>query len=174
MKQLFAVWLAPQDNDKEYLQNIVNDLAVKYNAPKFIPHLTILGDTIIELEDLKKAIDNTFLSVKPFKIKTTKISQSDIFFKTLFAEFEKNDLLTKIFSDLEKNLPEKTEYIFNPHISLLYKNMPEKERIRLTKEINLKNTFTIDKVIINAPKNGDNDFLNIEGWQSAYTKILNY
>ncbi len=173
MKQLLAVWLVPQNEDKEYLQNIVNDLAVKYNAPKFIPHLTILGDTIIELRDLKNAIDKTFLNIKPIKISLTKISQSEIYFKTLFAEFEKDYLLTKIFSDLEKNLPEKTEYIFKPHISLLYKNLTVKERVKLTKEINIKRGFTIDKVVINAPKNGDKDFLDIEGWQNAYTKILN-
>lgn len=173
MKQLFAIWTVPQDKDKEYLQKIVDDLSQKYNAPKFIPHLTFLGDTIIELNDLKNAIDKTFLDVKPFTAKTIKVSQSEVFFKTLFVEFEKDNFFTNLFNNLKLNLPQQTDYVFKPHISLLYKEMPEEERIKLTKEIKIKDEIIIDKIIINAPKDGETDFLNIEGWQSLYTKILN-
>ena len=173
MKQLLAIWLVPQDNDKEYLQKIVNGLGEKYNAPLFVPHLTILGDTIIELEDLKQAIDKSFKNIKPIKIKKTQISQSELFFKTVFIEFEENEILKKVFENLKNNLPEKTDYVFKPHISLLYKIMPEEEKIKIVKNLNIKSEFIIDKVVVNAPKNGDTDFLNIEDWQSFYTKILN-
>ena len=173
MRQLLAVWLVPQDNDKEYLQKIVNDLGEKYNAPLFVPHLTILGDTLIELKDLKQAIDKAFENIKPITIKKTQISQSNIFFKTVFIELEENEMLASVFENLKNNLPEKTDYVFKPHISLLYKIMPEEEKIKIVKNLNIKSEFIIDKVVVNAPKNGDTDFLNIEGWQSLYVKDLN-
>jgi hypothetical protein len=51
--------------------------------------------------------------------------------------------------------------------------MQEEEKLEIIKNLNLKDEFSIDTVMINAPKEGDTDYLNIEGWHSAYTLKLN-
>lgn len=171
MKQLLSVWLIPTKEDKKYLRETINKLGKEYNSPVFIPHLTLFGDINIELKDLKKAIDKVFENIKPLKINKTSVSQSELFFKTVFIEFEKSKLLINLFENLIKETGEKKDVsIFKPHISLLYKLMPENEKLKIIENLNVKNEFTIDRVVINAPKEEEIDFNNVSGWQSLYTK----
>jgi 2'-5' RNA ligase len=171
--RLLSLWLVPVKEDKEYLSKIVNDLAIKYNSPVFIPHLTLFGDTNIELDRFKKGVDKVFENVKPFKIKKTAVSQSELFFKTVFIEFEKSNLLINLFESLVKETGVKNDINnFKPHISLMYKLMSENEKFKIIETLNIKDEFSIGSVYINAPKNGDKDFLNVEGWQTLYKKDL--
>lgn len=173
MRQLLSVWLVPQKNDEKYLKSIIERLGKENNSPTFIPHLTLFGDINIEFEGLKKAIDKVFENIKPFKINKTSVLQSELFFKTVFVEFEKNNLLTSLFENLVKETDEKKDIsTFKPHISLIYKLMPEIEKIKIIKKLNIKDEYIIDKVLINAPKKGTKDFYNVKGWQSLYTKEL--
>ena len=50
--------------------------------------------------------------------------------------------------------------------------MPENEKIKIVENLDLKKEYLIGSVYINAPKNSDKDFLNVEGWQTVYKKDL--
>jgi hypothetical protein len=95
------------------------------------------------------------------------------FLKTVFIEFEKNELLINLFENLSKGTNEKNITAFKPHISLIYKIIPTEEKLKIIEKLNIKDDFLIDKVVINAPKEGEKDFLNIKGWRSLYEKRLN-
>lgn len=172
MKQLLSVWLVPQEEDEKYLKEIIDNLALENNSPKFIPHLTVFGDIRIDPIDLEKAIEKVFANVKKFSIKKTNISQSEAFFKTVFVEFEKSELLINIFRNLSKETIEKNEDEFMPHISLIYKTMSEQEKNKIIESLKIKDKFIIDRVFINAPKEGTEDFFDVEGWRTLFTKQL--
>ena len=40
---MFAIWLLPNEKDTIYLEKIINNLSLKYDSPKFLPHITIHG-----------------------------------------------------------------------------------------------------------------------------------
>ena len=175
MKQLLSVWLVPEKEDENYLQELINTLGKENNSPIFIPHLTLFGDIKIEFEELKNAIDNVFENIKPFKIKKTCVFQSELFFKTVFVEFKKSNLLTNLFENLEKETGEKKDVsTFKPHISLMYKLMPEVEKLKIIKKHNIKDEFVIDRVFINAPGLGKKDFFDVNSWKTLYDKKLNH
>jgi 2'-5' RNA ligase len=172
MQKLLSILLIPSKNDENYLNKIIRNLGIHYHAPIFIPHLTIFADTIIEPETLKSIADEVFKSVKPFKVKVKKINHSEAFFKTVFIEFHLNKDLKNLFTILSKKTDKRAFSTFKPHISLIYKNMPEKERLKIIKTLNIKEEFEIGRVIINAPKEGEKDFLDVEHWQFLYEKTL--
>lgn len=167
---LFSVWLIP---DEEELAEIIKDLAKKYNSPVFIPHLTLLADVTISFDDLKSAVDEVFENKKPFNIKKTRLNQSEQFFKTVFIEFELSDILKNLFTALSVKTDKKSVENFKPHISLIYKLMPEDEKRRIIKNLKIKNNFTINGVYINAPIKGDTDFMDVSNWRVLYKKSLN-
>ena len=173
MDNLFSVWLVPQRKEEKELNKIVKNLAKKYNSPIFIPHLTLLGNAMISFEALKSIVDEVFEDKKPLTIKKTKLNQSEQFFKTVFIEFELSDILKNFFIALSKKTDKSSVENFKPHISLIYKLMPESEKIRIIKSLDVKNNFIVDSAYIVAPKKGDADFLNVEGWRVLYKKSLN-
>lgn len=174
MKQLLSVWLVPKESDKNYLQTIIQNLAKEYDSPSFTPHLTLISDTNIKLNDLIKIIDEVFEKTKAFKIQKTNVSQSELFFKTVFIEFELNENLKTLFNNLSEKIDKRRIEEFNPHISLIYKKMSENEKLNIIKNLSIKNDFIIDKVVINAPGVGQNDFMDISSWRNVYEKKLNY
>lgn len=173
MNNLLSVWLVPAKNDNVYLGNIINNLGKEYGSPTFDPHLTLFGNINIETEELKEAIDRVSNKIKPFKIKKTAISQSELFFKTVFIEFELNEELKNLFIALSRKTDNRDIATFKPHISLIYKTMPKEEKLKIIEKLDIKDEFLIDKVVVNAPKKGDKDFLNIESWRALYEKKLN-
>ncbi len=173
MDNLFSIWLIPDEKDEKELAKIIEDLAERYNSPVFIPHLTLLGNTMINFEDLKSIVDEVFEDKKPFTIKKTRLNQSEQFFKTVFIEFELDENLKNFFELLSIKADKRNTEKFKPHISLIYKIMPKDEKLRIIKNLDVKSNFTINCVYINAPKQGDTDFLNVEEWRVLYKKSLN-
>jgi 2'-5' RNA ligase len=172
MNNLLSVYLVPKEKDKEYLDNIIKDLAKKYDSPIFIPHLTLFGDINMDAEELKEAIDRVFENIKPFKIKKTAINQSEAFFKTVFIEFEINDTLKNLFQALSQRTNKQSIDNFKPHISLIYKLMPEEEKLKIIQGLSVKDEYTIGAAYIVAPKARDKDFMDVEGWRILYKKTL--
>jgi hypothetical protein len=89
MNNLLSVWLVPQEDDERYLREIIVKLGKENNSPVFIPHLTLFGDINIDSEELRKSIDGVFNNIKPFRIRKTAISQSELFFKNRFYRIRK-------------------------------------------------------------------------------------
>ena len=172
MDNFFSVLLIPQKDDKTYLSNIINNLGKDYDAPIFIPHLTLFGGIAIDFNKLKPIIDDVFKNAKPFTIKKLRINQSEAFFKTVFIEFDLDEELKRLFTVLSEKTDKRALSTFKPHISLIYKHMLEEEKLKIIETLNIKNEFEIAKVVICAPKEGDHDFLDIEGWRVFYKKRL--
>ncbi len=170
MDNCFSVWFVPGKKDKEYLDKIIKDLANKYDSPIFIPHLTLFVDVKAGEENLKSTVDEIFANVKPFKIKKKGLNQSENFYKTAFIEFENNDYFKDLFNALSEKIEQRDFSTFKPHLSLIYKTLPEKERINIINSLDIKNEFTIGNVYIN--RNDPNDYPNVNGWKIIYKKTF--
>ena len=166
----FSVWLVPEEEDKNYLDKIIGELSQKYKSPIFIPHLTLFVDVKEDEEDLKAAVDEIFKDVRPFKIKKKNLGQSDNFFKTVFIEFEQNEIFKKLYNDFCLEIEKRDFSLFKPHLSLLYKNIDEHERLYIIKNLNIKDEFKIGSVMIN--RNDPDDYNNVNGWKIVYQKVF--
>jgi 2'-5' RNA ligase len=118
---VIAFWLIPAEPAHSLLQGIINDLARRYDAPVFEPHVTIhvaadradLAETVLEQAARESAINLTPLG----------IDQSEQFVKTLFVQFVLSAELRRINENIRNVAHDALGYELNPHLSLLYNKM---------------------------------------------------
>lgn len=166
----FSVWLVPQKEDKEYLDGIIRELAQKYDSPIFIPHITLFVDVKMAEDRLKSLTEEIFSGIKPFVVRKKDLNQSDNFFKTVFIEFEQNEIFKKLYDEFSIQVEQRDFSLFKPHLSLIYKEINENERLDIVKGLHIKDEFKIGSAMIN--RNDSSDYQNVEGWKIVYIKNL--
>jgi len=140
---MYAIWFVLEKNDTEYFANIIDTLSAKYNAQPFKPHITAYGLVDVPLEELDKIVAKSIQGEKQFVIEKNNVSYSDVFWKTLFVEFQPNVQLERINKKLTESLESFTQYEFIPHVSLIYKKMNESEQKKLANSIQIKEKFQV-------------------------------
>jgi len=131
---VIAYWLIPTEPARSYFQNIINDLAERYAAPEFEPHVTVhvgvdCTDTVDEV--LSKAGRNS----KRIALQVLNVSSSSEFIKTLFVHFTQNAQLQQLNQSIRTAAQDSSDYQLSPHLSLLYKKMPAASRRELAGSI---------------------------------------
>lgn len=140
---MYALWYLFDKDDTEYLFKIIKDLAKKYDAPIFIPHITAYGLLDIELNTLDEKILGIIQDLSPFFIEKNKLDFSDNLWKTLFVDILPNTHLEKINKHLTLQFSDLFQYEFLPHISLIYKNMGSTVKHLLAENLEIKKNFRI-------------------------------
>lgn len=131
---LFAIWLSPAQPSFLSLQKKIIHFAKLYDAPAYMPHMTIFVGNSDSLESVHEVFSNTVKNVQSLEATAIGVEHSDYYFKTLFIQFSNNDSLLTLNKQLQ-TLDNTSNYIFNPHISLLYKNLPQQTKQQLVDEI---------------------------------------
>jgi 2'-5' RNA ligase len=131
---VISYWLIPTEPARSYFQNIVNDLAERYTAPEFEPHVTVhvgvdCTDTVGEV--LSRAVRGS----KRIALQVLNVSNSPEFIRTLFVNFAANAQLQRLNQSIRTATQDSSDYQLNPHLSLLYKSMSIQDRRLLTRSI---------------------------------------
>ena len=124
----------PTEPAHSCFQQIINYLALQYDAPVFEPHVTIYVGA-----DSTDAVDTTLSKgardCQPIVLQALEVSHSDEFIKTLFVEFGLNSKLRQLNQVICSAAQIPSEYELKPHLSLLYKRMSVQERRPLARSI---------------------------------------
>jgi len=133
-RTVIAYWLIPAEPAHSFFQGVINDLARRYDAPIFEPHLTVhVGAN--DAHAAKKALSTAARECEPIDLKSAGIDHSDEFIKTLFVQLAPNKKLRQL-NDIIRNAAEDScGYELNPHLSLLYEKMPAVVRRQLAGSI---------------------------------------
>ena len=135
-KFFIAYWLIPAEPAHSFFQQVINDLAQRYDAPSFEPHLTIhVGAN--DADAAEAAVAEASRKWQSIAAEFVGIDHSDEFIKTLFVQFAPNRKLQKLNTIIRDAAGDSSEYRFNPHLSLLYKKMATSSRAELTTSISL-------------------------------------
>jgi 2'-5' RNA ligase len=156
---MHAIWLCFSKNDREYLKNIINRLSEKYQTPKFEPHITVYGLMDSEINLIDKVVEEIAINAKSSIVTKSEILQSEDLWKTVYVELKINNQLESIHRNLKNNFERISKYEFKPHISLIYKFLPRKEKLKIIEGLDIKNSFIVDKIAI------QKFFTNIEKWK---------
>lgn len=133
---VIAYWLIPSEPGHSFFQRIINDLAGRYDAPVFEPHVTIhVGAD--RADAAKNALGNAAREWKLIGLTPLGIDQSDEFIKTLFVRFPMSAELRKINGIIRQAAEDLSHYQPKPHLSLLYKNLAPATRRELAASINV-------------------------------------
>src|SRR6266705_6134683 len=85
-RTVIAYWLIPAEPAHSFFQGVINDLARRYDAPVFEPHVTVhVGSK--RAAAAESAVSQAAHACKPIKLKALEIGHSSEFIKTLFVQF---------------------------------------------------------------------------------------
>jgi 2'-5' RNA ligase len=133
---VIAYWLIPSEPAHSFFQRTINDLAHRYDAPVFEPHVTIhVGAD--HADAAKKALGDAARECKLIGLTPLGIDQSTEFIKTLFVQFAMSAELRKTNDMIREVANDSSQYELNPHLSLLYKNLAAPTRRELAASINV-------------------------------------
>ena len=135
-RTVVAYWLIPSEPAHSFFQRTINDLAHRYDAPVFEPHVTVhVGAD--RADTAEKTLRNAARDRKLIRLTPLGIDQSDEFIKTLFVQFAMSAELRKINNVIREAANDSAQYELKPHLSLLYKKMETAARRELAASINV-------------------------------------
>ena len=138
---------------------MIDRLAREQNAPSFAPHLTLGPGSAAQLANATGA---------PLELPVRALACSEQFTKTLFVRFAETPELAALRDSLGMEAAG-----FDPHLSLLYKEMPLAEKEQLASAIALPFTsVTFD--LIEAVRSPDEPVTpaNIPTWKTLASQLL--
>lgn len=144
---LFALWLLPAPAEREHFASVIRELAAPLGAPIFEPHLTLRGAISTRAEALQLLAK--LPRAERFEFQIEGIHFSERYTQTLFVRFHLDDELRRLREAVG------AESEFDPHISLLYQEMPLAAKAELARGIVLPFThvrFAGWKVIAHPPQ----------------------
>ena len=135
-QSVIAYWLIPSEPAHSFFQRIINDLAHRYDAPVFEPHVTIhVGAD--RTAAAKNALGDAARECKLIGLTPLGIDQSDEFIKTIFVRFALSAELQRFKEIIRNAAHDSSQYELKPHLSLLYKNLAAAPRRELAASINV-------------------------------------
>ena len=171
-RTVIAYWLIPVEPARSFFQGVINDLARRYDAPVFEPHVTVhVGAN--HADAAESAISEAARSGKRIKLKALGIGHSSEFIKTLFVQFALNTELRQLNEIIRDAAQDSSHYELKPHLSLLYKNMPALARRELAGSLKLpfsEVTFNSLKAVscVSPPRSR----ADVEAWPDVRQTIL--
>ncbi len=168
-----SFWLIPSKEDKAFFQEIINRLAREYNAPTFTPHVTIYSGEYTSNDFSTELIEQATQGIQSFSLKVDRILYTEQFTKSLFVQFQPNQILSNISESLRYGSKKQSNFELNPHLSLIYKNLSQEIKQDLTKSIILPTEVSFNEVSAIATLEKVQNREDVESWKVIYTKNFN-
>ena len=145
---MIAIWLIPSEEDKNFYQEIINELSKEYNTPVFEPHITLAAvqtATSGQLNKLKSYYNVTL----PIKVKLKNLGSLGKYHQQVFISGNGGQRLLNLWQKSLEVL-EMPTFQFMPHLSLLYADL-DKETVQVILDKykdQLDRTIVIDSIKI--------------------------
>jgi hypothetical protein len=166
-------WLVPAPRDHPGLSAIIDGLARELDAPRFEPHVTLYAGARGAHDDVEGLLARATQGVGMLDLRVTGVGTSPELFKTLYLEFEPDLQAERLCQLFRTALTPGLDYVLRPHLSLLYKRLPETTRTALAKRfVVVGQRITFAQITAVRPGDGDKDWSAIEKWDAWLRKDL--
>ena len=111
-----SIWLLPETALMAQLGDIVARLASQYQAPEFIPHVTLAGELEVSTDASTQVCLEYFQNIGPIQATIKRLERSDAHFLSVYfaLSFEYDFIPFRLAVTPAQN------QVFQPHISLAY------------------------------------------------------
>ncbi len=167
----FAVFLVPAADDRRWAEGVIRELAARYDASPFEPHVTVYGGRFAEeaeLEPVRRALAEAAAEAGPITLRVTGLGTTEEYFKTLFVAFAEEPRLRRLYEAVREAAVRDSSYELAPHLSLLYADIPlaTKKMAARTVRLNLEDLcFDAVKIVVPDPVAGWRD---TKRWQTLF------
>jgi hypothetical protein len=171
MRARISYWLIPIEADKKRLQRMIDELASRFDAPVFEPHVTLYSGEIDHIEDAADVLEG-IAGEFPLVLPSRGLGQSDQFTKTLFVEFASDPALGQISDDLKSFSKAQDDYTLKPHLSLLYAPVSPEIREAHAREIVVPQVVQFNSIKAVATGNRTQTKSDVESWRSLAARVF--
>ena len=133
---ILTYWLCPAEPARTQLAALIADLAARFEAPVFEPHVTIYATNAAN-ENPESALAAIEPARAPYQLQVPELGYANKFTKTLFIQFAENPDLSRLSEDLRRASASGDDYQLNPHLSLIYKEISNEMKRALATSLNL-------------------------------------
>ena len=109
----------PEGERHEFYQKLIEDLARKQKGSTFVPHITVLGDILMEEEEVLMKSRELARLHHPLSVILNEVAAGAEFYRCVFVRAEKTPTLLRLYEHACQVF-EMTPGDFMPHLSILY------------------------------------------------------
>lgn len=131
MSRHVSYWLVPAAPERAVLQSLIDTLARRYQAPPFVPHMTLYSGFSPADERPLELMTLATHAVHAVRLQAERILYTAAFTKTLFLQMAPCPLAQQLTEALRRCAATPSAYTLDPHVSLLYASLPESEQRHL-------------------------------------------
>ena len=133
---ILTYWLIPAEPARSYFASVISDLAARFSAPVFEPHLTVYATTMGN-ENGAALLEEVVTGGQAYSLQISGAGYSNEFTKTVFVRFHANEALSQLSANFRRASTIKDEYQIHPHVSLIYKTMPTGTKAEIANSVSL-------------------------------------
>jgi 2'-5' RNA ligase len=142
----FSLWLIPREPPRNSLRSTIHELAARYDAVEFEPHVTVFCGRSTE-EEARAGVRQIARRFAPIELTADRLDHSDLYTKTLFVQFRDSAFVRQMFEIAAAHCSRPSNYVLNPHLSLLYKRLPVTTLKELTEALDVPpGLYAFDRV----------------------------
>jgi hypothetical protein len=123
----FALWLLPDAAARQWLAALIHDLAREFQTVAFEPHLTLLGGIHGAEPALTATLANLADRMKAMALRPSAVQYRPEYFRSVYIGIVSDAALDQSRGDAAA-LYGGSAAAFEPHISLLYGDLPEETK----------------------------------------------
>src|SRR5205085_2600584 len=136
---------------------------------EFEPHVTIFSTS--DDIDAQQIVDS--IAATPLQLHVTDIAHSEEFTKMLFVQFAKKPALSALSEALRIAAGSPDPYALNPHLSLIYKELPEHARAKLAEGIELPfEVVNFDRIVAIGTRSKVENADDVRDWEIVARREL--
>lgn len=167
-----SFWLVPSEPSRQELTSLINFLADKYSAPRFIPHVTLLVTQLAKDESPLQILEFATKGVTQLKLELLGLEHGPDRFKSVFIRLNSKPIVP-LFDALRDSCRHPVSYQLDAHLSLLYLQLPVMKRFSLTSGLQLpQGPLHFDTVIAVKPGRDQICFHDVEQWRLTDQVVL--
>lgn len=167
-----SFWLMPAEPARQELTLLINFLADKYHAPRFLPHVTVLSMQLPKNQTPQQILQTSTSGFAPFKLDILGLEHGPDRFKSIFVRLNSRPIMP-LYDTLRASCRNPGNYRLDAHLSLLYLLLPVAERITLVSKLKIpQGPLFFDTITAVTPGRNQRSFADVEKWQCIEQIVL--
>jgi 2'-5' RNA ligase len=146
----YSLWVIPPEPAYGKCAALIDSLAVSHNAPRFEPHVTVIGNAGSDEAIAIRTAEALARSIQAFPIELAEIEQQDTFFQCLYLRARQTSSLMAVNDKAREAFERTDDPPYMPHLSLMYGNFPEATKRDMASGIDLGDgiMFHVDRLYV--------------------------
>lgn len=158
-----SIWLVPSQPEFDQYHKSIGDLARSASSPAFTPHITLLGQIPGDVTWIKAQTEELFSDVHRFKLSLTHVGMFDTHYRSIILHVKGSPRLEELYTQSLQLYSQGKSEPFVPHLSLLYSDLLESEKIALMKPLTLElpQIVSINEAVLMETRGGPQDWREV-------------